>query len=958
MIWLWWLVCAICVAGIASLNIALHAQVIPNDQVKIVGSVITTDGLKAAFLRRPYINNISIFYPAAYRDYFLTDWDYVIIEGWFPSIDEFIALNRNHNPRTIIVFYCLDPAYPSLEWILGIDFDAIMTNSLEVKRLLDDTGRLGSFHLLAADTEVMRPFENVTRSVASVFVGAAGHMLVMKPGLQTMLQKARNFGLHLYGNSWDQNVALRDVWRGTLPRKDLALAYASAHIVLASTVQAQDVYGMVNNRIFEALSCGALVLTEYSPTLFRLFGNLLTYYNSSNSFESQMTYLLSEEESARNAERRHAARETILRHHTWPHRIIEMENFLFYLQQRQRLSSLSFAPSRKTASRVLYIVSDHLLTHPDYLAVVDAHILPHILQQGSSVTRMSDVDFIGNLSDTLEGREATKQNNFALSTFELVFVVCSAFDKLDVAISTLPYPIKVRRSIQRRGVYFLGIDYNGYMSCHRRFSAALCNNLNRYDAIFHRDSFEWGLLIKYLNVTVVPEERLQQVFGLDLEPYAKEASLRSSIPSIFDETSSTSSRRGIVFFCFFADASLCSLSQRKIDYDHYRKASFAGSNHNTNDEWWLVLVGADSIHDWISLPNVEVVDLSSLHRTFHVSASSIPSATTGLRPDIFSLLLKAHTAYFYLAPLYSLDDIQSTTGTSLTDQHLDPVVLAALDRSRHTSITYLVAAALAQCRLHLSHYHAHYLSLASSGIENWSGEHLKQSLTTGFDRLFGLPPAQVCITPSAIPLKVLEHLVENADVSQRALKKSWSCHDDQNCTTSDRALLSLPVINTVLSGLVASQTMFSLMRVNRSVEFSIGRDGFLCINRRAALDREQNCLIRDASYLLIVRNGSTSASSFPSNEDGKWIVMDSVGAVDTSREAFSFEVEIRLRGTVFGDSVHRQMLTLQPFRIDSLLSSTEKMKSSFPHAPVNSDAFWTMLHNGFHDDVVVYFYQD
>ena len=61
--------------------------------------------------------------------------------------------------------------------------------------------------------------------------------------------------------------ALKEIWTGPLPRKELAAAYASADVVLASTIESQREMGMINNRIFEALSCGAVVISEPSPEI-------------------------------------------------------------------------------------------------------------------------------------------------------------------------------------------------------------------------------------------------------------------------------------------------------------------------------------------------------------------------------------------------------------------------------------------------------------------------------------------------------------------------------------------------------------------------------------------------------------------------------------------------------------------------------------------------------------------
>ena len=170
----------LCIASVISssnkhLNIALHAQVNPLSG-NIVGSVLTTDGLKAAFQLRPEVAYVNIYYPFTYEGFFLIQWDVVIMEGWFFMIHEFIQLVRSHSPGTIsslillpiptcitysplllslhepyehtplttttnthtsyqsrtgviILYYCLDPVFPGLDDLTSFDVDGYLTNS-------------------------------------------------------------------------------------------------------------------------------------------------------------------------------------------------------------------------------------------------------------------------------------------------------------------------------------------------------------------------------------------------------------------------------------------------------------------------------------------------------------------------------------------------------------------------------------------------------------------------------------------------------------------------------------------------------------------------------------------------------------------------------------------------------------------------------------------------------------
>lgn len=120
-------------------NIALHAQVFPDGE-KVVGSVITTDGLRAAFLKRREVEKCEIFYPGHYHGYSNTTWDFLIIEGWFLNIYEFLQVSRNLFPDMKIFFYCLDPVYPGMSQVVKFNVDGIVSNSQPLRKALSSMG--------------------------------------------------------------------------------------------------------------------------------------------------------------------------------------------------------------------------------------------------------------------------------------------------------------------------------------------------------------------------------------------------------------------------------------------------------------------------------------------------------------------------------------------------------------------------------------------------------------------------------------------------------------------------------------------------------------------------------------------------------------------------------------------------------------------------------------------------
>jgi len=105
-----------------------------NDKEKVVGNAITTNGMKAAFLLREHEkHNDTTFYPMNYQHLITIQWDLIIIEGWFPSIVNFIKLIRLYPPNAILLLYCLDQFYPGLYAISALDVDEYLTNSILIQ---------------------------------------------------------------------------------------------------------------------------------------------------------------------------------------------------------------------------------------------------------------------------------------------------------------------------------------------------------------------------------------------------------------------------------------------------------------------------------------------------------------------------------------------------------------------------------------------------------------------------------------------------------------------------------------------------------------------------------------------------------------------------------------------------------------------------------------------------------
>jgi len=273
-------------------RLALHAQAAPTPEL-IVGSVLTTNGLAAAYKNiNPQGTPPRIFYPFNYNNLKGGGcYDLVIIEGYFQMITSFIHEVRRGCPNGVVLFWSLDPDFVPRETLMSFDFDGILTNSEELKSFLE-TFIPTRYLPLAADTEKFSPHSAIDdendKKREVVFVGSAGAILAgSKVYLTEVLrstvlaidkinsQTGSELELVIYGKAWEKLPEFSEYHRGVLPIDSLPAVYAQALAVIGNTMDSQREAGMINNRVYEVLSSGTPLISDWFEALENLFGNLI-----------------------------------------------------------------------------------------------------------------------------------------------------------------------------------------------------------------------------------------------------------------------------------------------------------------------------------------------------------------------------------------------------------------------------------------------------------------------------------------------------------------------------------------------------------------------------------------------------------------------------------------------------------------------------------------------------------
>lgn len=304
------------------LNIGLHSQTLKDSSGVISGSEITTGSLMSAFVKHDSVANVTRFSSGNYHLLEQNTIDLMIIEGWHPDLPVFIKDTRKFCPKAVILFWNL--SFYGFNGVVKLDVDGFLTNSRKNALLLNKI-KPTKFVMLAADLDNYKIEDfNILQGLDVTYLGF-NHPNKSEALERLVLYEAKEFGLSIYGAGWENHPFLKECSKGILPINDIKKLYSNSKIVLGMTEERQRKSGMINNRVFEALSCGVCFISEYSSELERVFGDGIFFVKNEGDTKNNISKIL---ENYHNlASHRRKVIEMIANKHTYSHRVIEILDF-------------------------------------------------------------------------------------------------------------------------------------------------------------------------------------------------------------------------------------------------------------------------------------------------------------------------------------------------------------------------------------------------------------------------------------------------------------------------------------------------------------------------------------------------------------------------------------------------------------------------------------------------------
>jgi len=250
------------------------------------------------------------------------------------SIDILIVMRHTFDP-VLLRYY---PGLTSIAWIRGYvdewcrkpwfkEYDIVMTTSeisLQYSRQFTDPKKCLGVLRLAADASKFKPGPPVSKYEADI--SFVGNIFEVPREFSQKLTIPPGISFKFYGKLENKRHRLNKYHRGEVTHSEIPRIYNSSKIILEDCTPMCKPWGCINSRTFEAMSCGACVISNEVPGLKELFGDRIITYRNREDLEEKITCLIQDKETRNKIGER--ARAEIIKHHTYKHRAREFRDIL------------------------------------------------------------------------------------------------------------------------------------------------------------------------------------------------------------------------------------------------------------------------------------------------------------------------------------------------------------------------------------------------------------------------------------------------------------------------------------------------------------------------------------------------------------------------------------------------------------------------------------------------------
>lgn len=214
-------------------------------------------------------------------------------------------------------------------------FDVFLCSSRKAADFIrDEHGKAAQVLRIACNHKRFYPDPKVEKSVDYCFTGSYWNV---RRDIQMLDPRKLDYSFAVYGQRWEKYGPFRPYCKGFLPYAELPAVYRSARLLLDDANHVTKQWGSVNSRVFDALACGTLVISNGEAGAEEVFAGKLPTYANREELEQQLHRYLQQADEREALSRE--LQQQVLQDHTYSHRAHELQQIVLnYRRERFRIA--------------------------------------------------------------------------------------------------------------------------------------------------------------------------------------------------------------------------------------------------------------------------------------------------------------------------------------------------------------------------------------------------------------------------------------------------------------------------------------------------------------------------------------------------------------------------------------------------------------------------------------------
>lgn len=262
------------------IRIAIKTPAFDDERTLMWGDYHFANSLKNAFVRKGYQARVDL-HNFWYDNGYMTDDVVIVLRG----------TKRYHTrgSQVNILWNISHPEQVTEEEYKDYDY-VFSASTFFADELKKKYGIMAENLLQCTDAGLFYPDkENISEEEKNDVLFVGNSREVMRKSVAYSLEKG--IPLAVYGSRWEQFLPAKMIKGNYLKNEALRKYYSNCNLLLNDHWRDIADHGFISNRIFDALACGAIVLTDRVKGIEDVISKGLYYYNTADELEHQIKWL-------------------------------------------------------------------------------------------------------------------------------------------------------------------------------------------------------------------------------------------------------------------------------------------------------------------------------------------------------------------------------------------------------------------------------------------------------------------------------------------------------------------------------------------------------------------------------------------------------------------------------------------------------------------------------------------